>query len=276
MNTESINTIFESFKLNLTDKLPNIIFAIIILIIGILLSRLAKKSIVKFLNKFNIDQPIANYTTYSVYIICLSLTIMIVLSILGIPQATILSVIGVVGVGLGMAFNETLSNLGSGYILLFFKPFKIDDYIEFNGIEGTVVEMHIFNTTLKTFDNKTITIPNSKLANQSITNYTKQDKRRVDIMFNLPYGTDIDFVTNILNDLLMKEYAILKDPEHLIAITKFNENSIEFVVRAWVKTEDYWRIFYSLMSSVEKELRKNNIEMNIPQKIIYDIKKEVA
>ena len=177
-----------------------------------------------------------------------------------------------VGVGLSIAFNETLSNLGNGYVLLFFKPFKVDDYVEFNGIEGTVVDIHIFNTTLKTFDNKTIVVPNSKIANQSITNYTRQDKRRVDIKFELPYGTDVDFVTNILKSLLKNEELILNEPESIVGIRNFNQGGMEIVVRAWVNTENYWDVFYSLMSKIEKIFRENNIDMTIPQKVIYDNK----
>lgn len=270
MNTDLATSLVDILKVDLTNHIPTIIFAVVVLIFGIILSKYLKKTSIKFLNRFNVDQPVANYTSYSIYIISLILTIMLSLSIIGVPQSAMISVIGVIGVGLGIAFNETLSNLGSGYVLLFFKPFKIDDYIEFNGIEGTVIDMQIFNTTLKTFDNKTIVIPNSKIANQSITNYTKQDKRRVDIRFGLPYGTDVDFVTKIVNEVVSNEKSILKQPESLIGIRNFNDNGMEFAVRAWVNTEDYWDVFYSLMSKIEKTFRENNIDMAVPQKIVYD------
>lgn len=273
MSTDFITSLVDILKIDLTNNIPTIIFAIIILILGIISSKHLRKASIKFLNRFNVDQSIANYTSYSIYIIGLVLTAMLSLSIIGVPQSAIISVIGVIGVGLGIAFNETLSNLGSGYVLLFFKPFKIDDYIEFNGIEGTVIDMHIFNTTLKTFDNKTIVIPNSKIANQSIINYTKQDKRRVDIRFNLPYGTDMDSVNKILNGILTSEKRILKDPEYLIGVSNFNDSGMEIAFRVWVNTEDYWGVFYSLMSKVEKTFRENNIDMSIPQKIIYSKKK---
>lgn len=275
MTVEKLTTsLVDMFKIDLSKSMPNLIFAIIVLILGLILSKHIKRASIKYLNKFNVDQPIANYTSYSVYMIGLILTVMTALSIIGVPQSTVFSVLGVICVGLGITFNETLTNLGAGYQLLFFKPFKIDDYIEFNGIEGVVVDMHIFNTTLKTFDNKTIVIPNSKIANQSITNYTKQNERRVDIRFGLPYGTDVDFVTKIINDIVSNEKSILKEPEALIGIRNFNDNSMEFAVRTWVNTEDYWDVFYSLMSKIEKTLRENNIDMAVPQKIVYDIKKK--
>lgn len=269
MNTEVINNLIKALTTNLTDNIPKIIFALITLIIGFILSKLAKKSISKFLNKLNMDQPVLNYTAYSTYIICLVLTFMITLSILGIPQTTIFSVVSVIGVSLGIAFKETLSNLGSGYILLFLKPFKIDDYIEFAGIEGIVTDIHIFNTTLKTFDNKTIIIPNSKLTNQSITNYTKQDKRRVDIKFNLSYGTDIAFVKSLIKEVFDSEKSIIKEEPYILGIKTFKENGLEILATSWVKTEDYWDTYYSLTSRIEDSFRKNNIDMSIPQKILY-------
>ena len=274
MSTEEITaTILDIFKMDLTNNIPTIIFAILVLIGGIILSKYIKKASLRFLNKFNLEQSIINYTSYSIYVVSLILFVMLSLSIIGVPQTALLSVVGVVGVGLSIAFNETLSNLGNGYILLFLKPFKLGDYIEFADIQGTVTDIHIFNTTLKTFDNKTIIVPNSKLANQSIINYTKQDKRRIDIKFNLPYGTDIEHVNNILNTLIANEKAILNDPNPLIGVRSFNDNGMGFVVRAWVNTEDYWNVFYSLMSKIEKEFRKNNIDMTVVQKVIYQDKK---
>lgn len=265
---EVTNNMLDSLKNNITENIPIIISALIILIIGLILSKLAKKSMTNFLNRLNIDQPILNYTSYSVYIICLSLTVMIALSILGIPQATIFSIIGVAGVSLGLAFKESLSNLGSGYILLFLKPFKIGDYIEFSGIEGIVTDMYIFNTTLKTYDNKTIVIPNSKLTNQTITNYTKQDLRRVDIEFKLPLGTDIDNVQSILNKLFKSNKFIIKDKEINIVISRFEANALNIKATVWVKTDDYWDAYYSLNNEINKAFIKNKIDMNLPVKVL--------
>ena len=272
MDTEVIKNLVNIFKDNITNSAPTIVFALCVLIIGFMLSRIVKKSTTKFLTKINVDQPILNYTAYSVYIICLAITIMIALSVIGIPQTTIFSVIGVVGVSLGIAFKEVLSNLGSGYVLLFLKPFKIDDYIEFAGIEGTVTNIHLFNTTLKTFDNKTIIIPNSKLTNQSITNYTNQDMRRVDIKFNLPYGTDINIAKSIIKDIFKSEKSVMQEYNSIMGIRAFKDNGVEMLVTAWVETSLYWDTFYSLTSKIEKSFRDNKIDLSLPQKIVYNNK----
>ncbi|MBQ8999280.1 MAG: mechanosensitive ion channel [Clostridium sp.] len=276
MDTQSINNLAQVFTDNLTSNIPTIIFAIVVLLAGLLLCKSIKKWSIKFLGKLNIDQSVSNYISYIVYILSIFLTIIVFLSMIGIPIDTLVSIIAVMFLSIGIAFKATLENVGSGLILLFFKPFKTGDYIESDMIEGIVSDMHIFSTSLKTFDNKTIIVPNSKLTNQSITNYTKQDKRRVDIKLNLPYGTDIDLVINILNVIIKNNKLTLKEPESLIGISKFNENSIEISIRVWVKTDDYWDVYHSLMYNIEKELRKNNIDMNIPQKVIYDTKKEVV
>lgn len=270
IDTEIIKNLTDTFKNNFTASAPTIAFALCVLVIGFMLSKLVKKSATKFLTRLSIDQPILNYSAYSIYITCLILTVMITLSVIGIPETTIFSVIGVVGVSLGIAFKEVLSNLGSGYVLLFLKPFKIDDYVEFAGIEGTVTNIHLFNTTLKTFDNKTIIIPNSKLTNQSITNYTNQDRRRVDIKFNLPYGTDITAVRTIIEEIFKSEESIIEECNSIIGIRTFKENGVELLVTAWVETSMYWDTFYSLTSKIEKTFRKNGIDMSIPQRVLYE------
>ena len=239
----------------------------IALIVGILLSKFAKKSTYKFLNKLNIEQTVLGYTSYSIYIICLILTVMMVLSILGIPGTTILSIVSIAGVSIGLAFKEILSSLGSGYALLFLKPFKIGDYIEFEGIEGTVANMHILNTTLKTFDNKTIIIPNSKLINQNIINYTKQDIRRVDILFNLDYGIGIEKIESIITPILNSSDKILKEEKSLIGIRKFKEFNMEILVTAWVSTEDYWDVYYFLTREISNALNSHKISMKTIQDI---------
>lgn len=269
MNQEALTELTEVVSNNITGNMSTIVFALIVLIIGIMISKLIKKYVIKFLNKLNFDQVISSYISYSIYVVCIGLTIMVTLSMIGIPIDSLVALIAVMFLSLGIAFKATLENVGSGFILLFFKPFKTGDYIESNGIEGIVSDMHIFSTTLKTFDNKAIIVPNSKLTNQSITNYTKQENRRIDIVFNLPHGTDMENIKKILTDIFDSEANILKTTQYLIGIRKFKENSLEVLATAWVDTDDYWDVFYSVTAKVEKSFRENNIELNIPQRVIY-------
>ena len=268
MDAESVNNLVDIVKVNLTNNTGTMVFACIILMLGILISKLSKKSVVEFLDRLNIDKTISNYISYGVYIVCMSSSIMFSLSILGVPVDSIISIIVVIFLSLGIAFKASLENIGSGLVLLCFKPFKVGDYVESLGIEGTVSDMHIFTTTLKTFDNKTIIVPNSKLTNQIITNYTKQDIRRVDVRFKLPYGTDVDFVEEMLNKVLASEDSVVKNERSIIGISKFEDDGFNFLVTAWAETEDYWKVHYSLNRKIEKAFRENSIEMHIPVKMI--------
>ena len=268
---EILNSLTKVFKTNINDNMPVIFNAIFVFIIGTLISNIIKNLIKKFLTKLNVDKSILTYSTYCAYIICLIITVVITLFTLGIPVSSIVALLGVLGVGFGIAFKTTLENLGSGFILLFFKPFTTGDYIESENIAGSVSSIHVFSTTLKTVDNKTVIIPNSHLLNEIIVNYTRQSKRRIDIKLNLPYETNIDVVKDLLEEIFKSEPTIIIDEESssILGIRSFNNNCIEFLATSWVNTEDYWTTFYSLTSKIEKSFKENNINMYVPQKIIY-------
>lgn len=270
IDTEIIKNLTDIFTNNLTNNVPTIVFSIIVLVAGIILSKCAKKSSSKFLSRLNLDQVISGYISYAIYVICIFATLMIVLSMLGVPINTIMSLVVIVILGISIAFKTVLENIGAGFLMLIFKPFKTGDYVETIEVAGIVSDMHLFSTTLKTFDNKTIIVPNSKLTNQSITNYTRQEKRRVDIVLNFPYGTDMDKVKSILEDTFNGEPRTIKEQPFLIGIRSFKENGMEVIATAWVSTENYWDAFYSITYKIEKNLRKNDIDMNIAKKITYE------
>lgn len=274
MNAEAIKNITDIFTNDLTDSMPTFVFAIVVLIIGIILSKFAKKASNKFLSKLNLEQVIQGYLSYAIYISCLFVSIMIFLSMIGIPISTIMSLIVIIMLGICLAFKNVLENVGSGLLMIMFKPFKIGDYIETAEIAGIVSDMNLFNTNLKTFDNKTIIVSNSKLTNQNITNYTKQEKRRIDIILNLAYGTDMDEVKSLLNNIFISNSYVLNDEEFLIGIKNFKENGIEVIATSWVNTEDYWNAFYLLTDEIYREFRENKIDMHITTKILYKKEKK--
>lgn len=269
---EILNDVFKALKINVTNNTSNLLLSLSIFITGIIFTKIIKKVIENILSRIKIDKSISNYISYTLSIVFLLFIIMISLSILGIPTSTLVSILAVLGVSFGVAFKTTLENLGSGFIILFFKPFQSGDYIESEGIEGNVIDTHVFSTTLKTFDNKTIIIPNSKLTTQSIINYTKQDKRRIDIILKLPYNTDIVLAKELLKQIFETQEFIINKESSRIEIRNFKENGIEMLATSWVKTEDYWNTFFSLTSKIEKSFRINNIDMHIPQKILYQEK----
>ncbi len=192
---------------------------------------------------------------------------------IGIPVKSFLYVVvvlfGAVFLSLGLAFKEVLANFGSGMIILFFKPFKIDDYIEGAGVEGTVTDIQLFGTVLSTIDNKTIVIPHIKLTSDNITNYTHQEKRRIDFRFMVGYDSDISKVKKIIKDIFDNEKRILKEEDTLIGLRSFGESGMEIVARPWVSTDDYWDVYFDLMEVVKVAFDKNNIEIPYPTRTVY-------
>lgn len=259
------NELINIIKNNITNNTPKLIGAVLFLAIGLIISKFIYKICIKTLSKTNIDKGVSNFITYGVYAGCVIIISMSTLELIGIPVGSFVAVLGTIGIGLGLAFKETLANLGSGFILLFFKPFKVGDYISLGATEGFVSDIHIFSTSLQTFDNKVIIIPNSKLTSDNIINYTKQDIRRVEVLFNLDYGVNMEKVNLLLNNIINTNNKIIKEETPLIAVKRFKDHNLEMIVATWVKTDDYWEIYYYLTKEINNAFSKENIQMKIVQ-----------
>ncbi len=263
----------QKFVSALANSGPKLIYAIILLLVGLYVCKWARRTSRNFALKYNLDRGIANFISYAVYgvgIVALSMTC---LDMIGFPvqsfMTVMVSLLGVVGLSLGLAFKEILSNLGSGMIILFFKPFKTGDYISGSGVEGTVSDIQIFSTVLKTPDNKAIIVPNFKLTSDNIINYTHQEKRRIDFSFDIAYDSDIKLVKNVLEKVFKEDGRILDDPEPIIGLNMLGDNAMQIVARPWVKTEEYWNVYFDIMEKVKIKFDENNIEIPFPSRIIY-------
>ncbi|MGL4797708.1 MAG: mechanosensitive ion channel family protein [Paraclostridium sp.] len=252
---------------------PKLIYAVILLLVGLYVCKWARKSSRNFALKYNLDRGIANFISYAVYgigIIALSMTC---LEMIGFPvqsfMTVMVSMLGVVGLSLGLAFKEILSNLGAGMIILFFKPFKTGDYIAGSGVEGSVSDIQIFSTVLKTPDNKAIIVPNSKLTSDNIINYTHQEKRRIDFSFDVAYDSDIKLVKKVLDRVFKEDNRILAEPTPIIGLNMLGDNAMQIVARPWVKTEEYWDVYFDIMEKVKIKFDENHIEIPFPSRIIY-------
>lgn len=258
---------------NIMDKIankgPNVLYGIVIFIIGLYISKLAKKLTSKCLSKYNVNKGISNFIVYGVYILMLSVLSMTCLEMIGIRTTSVVAVLGAAGFSIGLAFKEILSNLGSGMIILFFKPFKIGDYIQGAGVEGSVSDIQIFSTVLKTPDNKTIIVPNFQLTSNNIINFTNQDRRRIDFTYNISYNSDVDLVKKILREIFLQEKRILKDPEAIIGINAIGNNTVQIVARPWVKTDDYWDVYFDTMEKVKKNFDQFKIEIPFSPGVMY-------
>lgn len=241
---------------------PKLVGAIITLVVGLIVIKLLMKLINKIFIKRNMDEGLKSFLLSIIKILLQVVLWISVLGMVGIKMTSFIALLGAAGLAIGMALTGTLQNFASGVMILLFKPFKVGDFIEAQGTTGIVSEIQIFNTILKSLDNKTIIVPNSQLTNIITTNYSTEPTRRVDWTFGIGYGDDIEKATSVLNSLLKEDSRILQDPETFIAVSELADSSVNFVVRAWVKSEDYWAVFFDMNKKVYNEF--NNTGLNIP------------
>ena len=261
---------FEEFGKDVSEKVPLFIYALLLLTIGIYTSRWVKRLVYKCLLKYNISKGITNFIVYGIYISMLSIIALTCLDMIGVETKSVIAIFGAAGFSVGLAFKEILSNLGSGMIILFFKPFKIDDYIQGSGVEGSVEDIQVFSTVLKTPDNKTVIVPNFKLTSNNIVNYTHQEIRRVDFAYNIAYDSDIDLVKSILSNIFREDTRVLIDPKPIIGINSIHNNTVQIVGRPWVNTDNYWDVYFDIMEKVKKKFDENNIVVPFLMNIAYN------
>jgi small conductance mechanosensitive channel len=257
--------ILNNLKTNSFDFLVDLVVAIIILIVGFKLIKLLSKFLKKE-HRFSKMDITAKEFIVSLITIALKVVLFIIAAtIVGIPTTSFITIIGSSALAVGLALQGGLSNLAGGVMILTFKPFKIGDYIEANGKEGTVKSITMFYTSLTTPDNKVIEFPNGNLLNSEITNYSANTTRRVDIELNTAYNVKIDRVKKVVNQVIDNNEYVLQDKEKIIRLKDHADSSLKYVLRVWVKTEDYWNAYFSLKEETKEAFDKNNIEIPYPQ-----------
>ncbi len=246
-----------------------VIAAIAILVIGIAAAKLLRKLVRRLMRQGKVDEILVSFTSSVVYVAVVAFVVIAALGQLGVQTASFIAVIGAAGLAIGLALQGSLANFAAGVLMVIFKPFKVGDYIEAAGTAGVVEAIGIFTSTLKTPDNKMIIIPNAKLTADNITNYSALDQRRVDLVASVSYGDDIDKVRSIIKEILTSDSRILSEPAPTIAIMSLAESSVDFAVRPWVKTEDYWGVFFDLQEQIKKQFDANGVTIPFPQQDIY-------
>lgn len=243
--------------------------ALAILIIGKIVVSSIKKVLVKLLKKRNVDPTIISFVASLTYSALWIFVILAALSQLGVQTTSFMAVIGAAGLAIGLALQGSLSNFASGFLIILFKPFKVGDYVEAGGVSGTIYKITVFTTEYRTIDNKKIIVPNSQIMNGTITNYTSEANRRVDMVFGVGYGSDIKKVRDVLQGIINKHELIQKDPEPFVRLAEMADSSLNFKVRAWTKTEDYWTVYFDLMEQTKIEFDKNEINIPFPQMDVH-------
>jgi small conductance mechanosensitive channel len=246
-----------------------IILAIVVLIIGLWIVKAIVKSFGRMMEKKDTDASLRPFLTSLVSTLLKVLVIISVMSIVGIPMTSFIAILGAAGLAVGLALSGTLQNFAGGVMILIFKPFKVGDFIDAQGYTGTVNQIQIFNTILKTPDNKTIIIPNGGLSTSSMTNYSTEPTRRVDFTFGIGYSDDIDKAKAVIEGLVKADSRILKDPAYFIAVSELADSSVNFVVRVWANAADYWGIHFDLIENVKKAFDKEKISIPFPQTDVH-------
>ncbi|WP_371374510.1 mechanosensitive ion channel family protein [Thalassotalea aquiviva] len=248
---------------------PKLIGAILVWIIGSWIIKGLQMAFTKMLEKAGVDNSLRPFIQGIIGALLKILLIITVLSMIGIEMTSFIAILGAAGLAVGMALSGTLQNFAGGVMILLFKPFKVGDVIDAQGYTGKVSEIQIFNTILKTPDNKTIIIPNGGLATSSMTNFSTEPKRRVDWTFGIAYGDDTEKAKQVMKALCDADDRILKDPEVFIAVSALADSSVNFVVRAWVNAENYWGVYFDMNENIYNTFNKEGLNIPFPQMDVH-------
>jgi len=272
---EKINT-FEEIIKDLSVKssgfLVNLLIALVIMVVGFRIINAVENKLKKPHKFSKLDPSVKGFLISFITIASKILLMIIVLSIVGVPMASLVTIVGSCAVAIGLALQGGLSNIAGGLMLLIFKPFKVGDFISANGMDGTVKMISIFYTTITTPDNKVIQLPNGNLSNSNIINYSANKKRRVDINLSVSYKSDIKKVKKVITDIINKHELILQDEEKFIRLNRHDESALTFTLRVWVESANYWTVYFDLMEQIKEEFDKNNIEIPYNQLDVHVIK----
>ncbi|KAA3651211.1 MAG: mechanosensitive ion channel family protein [Bacteroidetes bacterium] len=248
---------------------PKLIGAIITLVIGLWVIKTIMKGISKGFEKREMDPSLIPFLKSLIGTLLKALLVISVMSMLGIAMTSFVAILGAMGLAVGMALSGTLQNFAGGVIILILKPFKVGDFVEAQGYSGTVNSIMIFNTILKTPDNKTIIIPNGGLSTGSLINYSTESTRRVDWTVGIGYGDDIQKARQILLDILTTDSRVFKDPAPFIQVSALADSSVNLATRVWVNSSDYWAVYMETNEKIYNEFNKQGINIPFPQMDVH-------
>ena len=260
---------FEHALLLVTQYGLKIILALAIFFIGKRVARGITNLAVKSMTKQNVDVELIGFFNSLLYWALFALVTIAALAQLGIQTASFVALIGAAGLAIGLALQGSLSNFAAGVLIILLRPFRVGDFTEVAGTSGTVQSIKIFTTELRTGDNKAVIIPNSRVLERNITNYSSTGTRRIDMVFGIGYQDDMDQAKEVLTQIVELDNRVLKDPEPLIAVNQLADSSVNFVVRPWVKTDDYWAVHNDVTEQVKKKFDQHKISIPYPQSEVH-------
>lgn len=253
-----------------------IIGAILIFVIGRIVIGILTKAVRKMMERSDVDATLTKFVVSLTKMGLLTLLVIIIIDQLGMQTASFAAVIAAAGLAIGLALQGSLSNFAAGVMLMIFRPFKAGDYVEAGGSSGAVESVQIFVTVFKTPDNKKVIIPNAQITSGNITNYSAHDTRRVDMVFGIGYGDDIKKAKQLLEKILSEDDRVLKDPAPMVAVSELGDSSVNFVVRPWVKTADYWTVYFDMHQKVKETFDAEGISIPFPQTDVHLFQESAA
>lgn len=248
---------------------PDFVTAIITLLLGLWIISALTKGFRKVMNKRGVDPSLTPFLTTLLNITLKVMLFITAVGMVGIEMTSFVAILGAAGLAIGLSLQGTLQNFASGVMILIFKPFKVGDFVEAGGYAGVVKEIQIFNTIMLTGDNKRIIIPNSAIASSSMINFSAEELRRVDWTFGIGYGDDYDHAKAVITRYIAEDARILKDPAHFIALHSLGNSSVNLVVRAWVKSSDYWGVYFDMNEKVYKGFACEGLHIPFPQMDVH-------
>ena len=269
LSPETVKTLLEQ-GIQLAYKIvPSLIYALFFYLIGRFIVLKLVRGFTKILQRRE-ENPSLNDFLIGLVKALLFVSLFIgIATILGVPASSFLAVLGAAGLAIGLALQGSLSNFAGGVLILLFKPFRVGDTITGQGHTGTVRKIDVLYTHLNTFDNKEVIIPNGNLANSDVVNFSSQETRRVDFTIGVAYGTNLKFVKDLILEIINKDERVLKDPAPLVAFNTFGASSLDLVVRVWVKTPDYWDVYFLNMEAIKEAFEYHKIEIPYPKSDVY-------
>ena len=248
---------------------PNLVKAVLVLVIGWIVARIVRSAVRGLMIRAKVDETLTSFCASLLYMLLMALVAISALSKLGVDTTSFAALIAAAGLAIGFALQGSLGNFAAGVMLIIFRPFKAGDFVEAGGTSGTVEQIQVFATTLKTPDNKTVVVPNAAITGGNIINYSAEPTRRVDMVFGIGYDDDIAKAKKIIGDLLAKDNRVLKGPEPTIAVAELADSSVNIATRPWVNTADYWGVFFDITEAVKLEFDAQGISIPYPQQDVH-------
>ncbi|WP_430460652.1 mechanosensitive ion channel family protein [Thalassolituus sp. LLYu03] len=246
-----------------------ILLAIMIFLVGRILARVLTSGTAKALERAKLDPILVSFLRTVMNTTLTLLVIVFALSQLGLDTTSLVALLGAAGLAVGLALKDSLAHFAAGVMLIVFRPFKLGDYVEVGGVAGSVDRITIFSTRLKTPDNKVVTVPNGQVFGSTMVNFSSEANRRIDMVIGISYGSDLLKAKALLEEMVSSHEKVLKDPAHKIAVAELADSSVNFIVRPWVKAEDYWDVRFALTETIKLRFDAEGIEIPFPQMSLH-------